>query len=109
MRASAEGEEMTETNLPTPEAPKAAPRLFLIEFATFAVIFWADWAGYIPLSKTPVLFAAAWLFMFARGSRGAPPACGRRRIGQRYCSGACSPAPPTGRRSSSAFNLYCLR
>lgn len=43
-----------------------APRLFAFEFATFAAIFWADWAGYIPLSKTPELLVAAWLFMAAR-------------------------------------------
>ena len=41
--------------------------MFLLEIATFAAIFWADWAGYIPLSKTPELFIAAWLFMAARG------------------------------------------
>lgn len=46
---------------------RASPRLFILEFAAFAAIFWADWAGYIPLSKTPVLFVAAWIFMAMRG------------------------------------------
>lgn len=44
----------------------ANPRLFIFEFAAFAAIFWADWAGYIPLSKTPFLFVAAWIFMAIR-------------------------------------------
>lgn len=44
-----------------------APRLFAFELAAFAAIFWADWAGYIPVSKTPELFLAAWIFMAARG------------------------------------------
>lgn len=46
---------------------RPAPRLFLLELATFAAIFWADWAGYIPVSKTPELFVAAWAFMAMRG------------------------------------------
>lgn len=46
---------------------RAGPRLFILEFAAFAAIFWADWAGYIPLSKTPALFIAAWIFMAFRG------------------------------------------
>lgn len=46
---------------------RPAPRLFLLEIAIFAMIFWADLAGYIPISKTPELFVAAWLFMAARG------------------------------------------
>jgi membrane protease YdiL (CAAX protease family) len=46
---------------------RPAPGLFLIELAAFAAIFWADWASYIPLSKTPFLLAAAWLFMAIRG------------------------------------------
>lgn len=46
---------------------RPAPRLFVFELATFAAIFWADWAGYVPLSKTPFLFVAAWIFMVVRG------------------------------------------
>lgn len=46
---------------------RASPRLLILEFAAFAAIFWADWTGYIPLSKTPVLFVAAWIFMAMRG------------------------------------------
>ncbi len=43
-----------------------APRLFVVEFAVVAAIFWADWAGYIPLSKTIPLFFIAWIFMAMR-------------------------------------------
>ena len=40
--------------------------LFPIELALFAFVFWADEAGYIPLSKTPVLLAIAWISLWAR-------------------------------------------
>lgn len=46
---------------------RPAPRLFVVELAVFAAIFWADWAGYIPLSKTIELFVAAWIFLALRG------------------------------------------
>ena len=46
---------------------RPAPRVFVIELAVFAAIFWADWAGYIPLSKTIELFIAAWIFLALRG------------------------------------------
>ncbi|HXI87691.1 MAG TPA: type II CAAX endopeptidase family protein [Parvularculaceae bacterium] len=52
-----------------PTIGRPAPRLFVLELATFAAIFWADWAGYIPFSKTPFLFIAAWIFMAIRGVR----------------------------------------
>ncbi len=38
----------------------------LVELALFMAIFAADWAGYIPLSKTPVLFLLAWVALRAR-------------------------------------------
>lgn len=41
--------------------------LFPLELALFALIFWADGAGFIPLSKTPFLFLAAWIFLRLRG------------------------------------------
>ena len=42
--------------------------LFPFEIALFALIFWADGAGLIPLSKTPFLFLVAWLSLRLRGS-----------------------------------------
>jgi membrane protease YdiL (CAAX protease family) len=51
--------------------PPAAARklhLFLFEVALFALIFWADGAGLIPLSKTPFLFLVAWASLRLRGS-----------------------------------------
>ena len=45
-----------------------ALRLFPFELALFALIFWADGAGLIPLSKTPFLFLVAWLSLRLRGS-----------------------------------------
>ena len=38
------------------------PELLPLEAALFAGVFWADAAGYVPLSKTPFLFLIAWLF-----------------------------------------------
>lgn len=46
---------------------RPAPKLFVLELSVFAAIFWADWAGYIPLSKTIELFIAAWIFLALRG------------------------------------------
>jgi membrane protease YdiL (CAAX protease family) len=51
--------------------PRTAARklyLFPFEVALFAIIFWADGAGLIPLSKTPFLFLVAWLSLRLRGS-----------------------------------------
>lgn len=42
--------------------------LFPFEVALFALIFWADGAGLIPLSKTPFLFLVAWISLRLRGS-----------------------------------------
>ena len=42
--------------------------LFPFEVALFALIFWADGAGFIPLSKTPFLFVVAWGSLWLRGS-----------------------------------------
>ena len=36
------------------------PELLPLEIALIAAIFWADEAGYVPLSKTPFLFLVAW-------------------------------------------------
>ena len=41
--------------------------MFALELALFVAIFWADEAGYVPLSKTPLLLAIAWVFLCARG------------------------------------------
>jgi uncharacterized protein len=41
--------------------------LFALEIALVAVIFWADAAGYIPLSKTPFLILVAWFSIRVRG------------------------------------------
>ena len=51
---------------PRPDGRK--PHLFLFELALFALIFWADGVGLIPLSKTPFLFLLAWAFLRLRGS-----------------------------------------
>jgi membrane protease YdiL (CAAX protease family) len=47
-----------------------APKLYLFPFevALFAMIFWADGAGLVPLSKTPFLFLVAWISLRLRGS-----------------------------------------
>ena len=52
------------------DAPAPARKLFLFPFevASFILIFWADGAGLIPLSKTPFLFLVAWLSLRLRGS-----------------------------------------
>ena len=44
------------------------PHLFPVELALFALIFWADTTGLIPLSKTPFLFLVAWASLRLRGS-----------------------------------------
>lgn len=51
--------------------PRPAGRklyLFPFELALFALIFWADSADLIPLSKTPFLLLVAWLSLYLRGS-----------------------------------------
>lgn len=51
--------------------PPSAPRklhLFPFEIALVALIFWADGAGLIPVSKTPFLFLVAWASLRLRGS-----------------------------------------
>ena len=45
------------------------PELLPIEIALIAAIFWADEAGFVPLSKTPFLFIAAWASLRLRGLR----------------------------------------
>ena len=52
------------------DQPAAARKLHLfpLEIALFALIFWADGAGLIPLSKTPFLFLVAWASLRLRGS-----------------------------------------
>ena len=45
------------------------PELLPLEAALFAVIFWGDEAGYVPLSKTPFLFLVAWGSLRLRGLR----------------------------------------
>jgi uncharacterized protein len=42
--------------------------LFPFELALFALVFWADGAGLIPLSKTPFLLLIAWASLRLRGS-----------------------------------------
>lgn len=41
--------------------------LFPFEVALVALIFWADGAGLVPLSKTPFLFLVAWISLRLRG------------------------------------------
>ena len=41
--------------------------LALLEFALIAMIYLADWRGHIFLSKTPYLFALAWISLWLRG------------------------------------------
>ena len=48
--------------------------LFPFELALFGLIFWADGAGFIPLSKTPFLFLVAWASLRLRGSGWPRPA-----------------------------------
>ncbi|HEX8641113.1 MAG TPA: CPBP family intramembrane glutamic endopeptidase [Allosphingosinicella sp.] len=52
------------------DGPSADPKLHLFPFelALFALIFWADGAGFIPLSKTPFLFLVAWASLRLRGA-----------------------------------------
>ena len=49
--------------------PHADRKLHLLPFevALFALIFWADGAGLVPLSKTPFLFLVAWISLRLRG------------------------------------------
>ena len=61
----------------TKSDPRRADRrlyLFPFELALFVFIFWADGAGFIPLSKTPFLFLVAWASLRLRG-------CGWRAAG----------------------------
>lgn len=55
---------MTRTDVPSPSVKL---RLLPLEFGLFALIFWADGAGLIPLSKTPFLFLVAWASLRLRG------------------------------------------
>lgn len=50
-----------------PEAANRKLHLFPVEIAIFALVFWADSADLIPLSKTPFLFLVAWIFLRLRG------------------------------------------
>jgi membrane protease YdiL (CAAX protease family) len=60
---------MTET-VTRIDLPARDRKLYLLPFelALFAVIFWADGAGHIPLSKTPFLLLVAWASLRLRGS-----------------------------------------
>jgi len=51
------------------EVASANRKLYLlpVEFALFALVFWADGAGLIPLSKTPFLLLIAWASLRLRG------------------------------------------
>lgn len=40
--------------------------LFPFELALFALVFWADKAGFVPVSKTPFLFLIAWASLIVR-------------------------------------------
>jgi hypothetical protein len=66
------------------DTPAADRRLglFTFEIALFALIFWADGAGLIPLSKTPLLFLIAWASLRLRRSswRAAGLEFSRRRL-----------------------------
>ena len=57
---------MARTDVPSPDR---SLRLLPFEVALFALIFWADGAGLIPLSKTPFLFLVAWASLRLRGYR----------------------------------------
>ena len=43
------------------------PELLPLEIALFAGVFWADAAGYVPVSKTPFLLLIAWGSLWLRG------------------------------------------
>ena len=45
------------------------PELLPLELGLFAAIFWADEAGFVPLSKTPFLLLVAWGSLWLRGLR----------------------------------------
>jgi hypothetical protein len=49
--------------------PASLPRpwLFALELALFGAFFWADAAGWVPLSKTPLLLAVGWASFRLRG------------------------------------------
>ena len=52
----------------SPKAPFLPDGLLLaVEIALFALIFWGDAAGLVPLSKTPFLFLVAWASLRLRG------------------------------------------
>ena len=48
-------------------AKRLRPELLPLEIALISAIFWADEAGYVPLSKTPFLLLVAWGSMWLRG------------------------------------------
>ena len=50
-------------------AMRLRPGLLPFEIALFAGVFWADDAGWVPLSKTPFLFLIAWASLRLRGLR----------------------------------------
>ena len=50
-------------------ATRLRPGLLPLEVALFAGVFWADAAGWVPLSKTPFLFLIAWASLRLRGLR----------------------------------------
>lgn len=60
------GPAATDTDLPA--APRRLP-LFGLELLAISAIFWADSAGYIPVSKTPFLVLMAWISIRLRGLR----------------------------------------
>jgi membrane protease YdiL (CAAX protease family) len=55
---------MMQIDVPSPDRKL---HLLPFEFALFALVFWADGAGLIPLSKTPFLFVIAWISLRLRG------------------------------------------
>lgn len=53
-------------------SPTSGPRrlwLLAAEVSAIAAIFWADAAGHIPVSKTPLLVLVAWASIHIRGSK----------------------------------------
>lgn len=50
-------------------ASRLRPGMLPLELALFAAIFWADEAGFVPLSKTPFLLLVAWGSLRLRGLR----------------------------------------
>lgn len=45
------------------------PELLPLELGLYVAFFWADEAGLVPLSKTPLLFLVAWASLWLRGLR----------------------------------------